>query len=377
MNNHKNDTVVLINQSTGYLMTGIVNAYCEKYEKVVLLAGEVRKFDPPINNKVKIIKIAKYNTTSFPSRFISWIRGTIKLFFVLFFKYRNAFVLYVTNPPTSYFCSLLLKNRFAVVEYDIYPDGLLTIGMKSSSFVYKLWSSINKKVLPKAEMIFTLSDGMADSMKQYVSAEKIKVIPNWGSSSLERVCKENNPFIKVHNLEGKFVVMFAGNIGYDHHVEVLLEVADKLRGNGLIHFVIIGYGPKRDELVEQAKSMNLTNCSFLDWQPIDKVKFSLSSSDLSVITLSDKSALACVPSRTYNFLSVESPLLCIGPKNSEVSYLIDKENCGKSFERSEIDDIAKFISDLSSDEALHQKYSENAKIASTHYTVENAKQYVI
>lgn len=377
MKTNNNNTVVLINQSTGYLMTGIVNAYCEKYDNVVLLAGEVRGFDPPINSKVKVVKTAKYNTESFYSRALSWIKATIKLFFILLFKYRNAFVVYVTNPPTSYFCSLLLKNRFAVVEYDIYPEGLLTIGMKPSNIIYKLWSSINRKVLPKAEVVFTLSTGMADTMKQYVDPNKVKVIPNWGSSSISKVNRRDNIFIKENNLDGKFVVLFTGNIGYDHHVEVLLDVAYRLRANSKIQFVIIGYGPKRDELVETAKTMNLSNCCFLDWQPIDKVKYSLSSANLSVITLSDNSALACVPSRTYNYLSVGSPLLCIGPNNSEVAKLIEQEQCGMSYERTEIENISAFIECLANDKLLQSQLSNNALVASTHYTSQNAKRYVI
>lgn len=33
------EKIVLVNQSTGYLMIDIVNAYAEKYSDVVLLAG--------------------------------------------------------------------------------------------------------------------------------------------------------------------------------------------------------------------------------------------------------------------------------------------------------------------------------------------------
>lgn len=35
-------------------------------------------------------------------------------------------VVYVTNPPLSYFSSLFLRNKFIIIEYDIYPDALKT-----------------------------------------------------------------------------------------------------------------------------------------------------------------------------------------------------------------------------------------------------------
>ena len=38
--------VVLINQSTGYLMIDIVNAYADEYDKVSLIAGSVKVMPP-------------------------------------------------------------------------------------------------------------------------------------------------------------------------------------------------------------------------------------------------------------------------------------------------------------------------------------------
>ena len=55
---------------------------------------------------------------------------------------------------------------------------------------------------------------MANLLSKYVNNSKIKVIPNWGSITMNPVSKVDNPFIKEHHLESKFVVMYSGNIGY-------------------------------------------------------------------------------------------------------------------------------------------------------------------
>ena len=57
--------IVLVNQSTGYLMIDIVNAYAEKYSDVVLLAGSFDTLGRTLNNSVKIHKIVTYVRTSF------------------------------------------------------------------------------------------------------------------------------------------------------------------------------------------------------------------------------------------------------------------------------------------------------------------------
>ncbi|MCS2921670.1 hypothetical protein NXX08_11295 [Bacteroides fragilis] len=59
------DRVLLINQSAGYLMVDIVNAYAQKYSDVVLLTGSYNTQDRELNKSVKIHKIAVYIRSSF------------------------------------------------------------------------------------------------------------------------------------------------------------------------------------------------------------------------------------------------------------------------------------------------------------------------
>ena len=64
--------VVLINQSTGYLMIDIVNAYAEEYDEVVLLAGSVKVTERQLNEKVKVRKIIAYYRGSSIKRLFTW-----------------------------------------------------------------------------------------------------------------------------------------------------------------------------------------------------------------------------------------------------------------------------------------------------------------
>ncbi|MFK1667257.1 hypothetical protein ACIXAX_03375 [Bacteroides fragilis] len=59
----------------------------------------------------------------------TWLLASMQVFFKLLFKYRDCEVVYYTNPPMACFSALLLNNKFRIVEYDIYPDALKTIGI--------------------------------------------------------------------------------------------------------------------------------------------------------------------------------------------------------------------------------------------------------
>ena len=65
MNDKHLSCVLLVNQSTGYLMIDIVNAYAEKYSDVVLLTGNLDTLERTLDKSVKVHKIVTYVRTSF------------------------------------------------------------------------------------------------------------------------------------------------------------------------------------------------------------------------------------------------------------------------------------------------------------------------
>ena len=101
--------VVLINQSTGYLMIDIVNAYADEYDKVSLIAGSVKVMERPLKDMVVVDKIIAYNRKSSIKRLFTWCWGTLQVFFKLLFNYKGYEVVYVTNPPMCYLDRMLCE----------------------------------------------------------------------------------------------------------------------------------------------------------------------------------------------------------------------------------------------------------------------------
>jgi len=369
--------IVLINQSSGYLAIDIANAFVMHYDRVVLIAGIIKPLERELNPLIKIQKIIKYNRTSNFKRIFTWIWGSLQIFFLLFYKYRDFEVFYTTNPPMACFSSILKQNRFSILIYDIYPDALKNIGINEKNVIYKCWSDYNRKLFKRAAKIFTLSKGMAEQLTNYTTLDKIKVIPNWsGSDNFSPVPKEENPFIKKQNLDNKFIVLYSGNIGFTHCVDTIVEVAKILENDRNICFLFIGEGGKKDNLIQKSKNYNLNNCIFLSWQPSEFLRYSLASADIAVITLNDENAALSVPSKTYNLLAVGTPLLCIVPENSELVTLVRKYQNGICFTKDKIMDIAQYIAILSRDKDLQKKLSCNSVKASRDYSYANAQNYL-
>lgn len=373
----KRRRTVLVNQSSSALMFDTVNAFVERGDDVALISGTFISDKERLNKSVKVTRIINYNKTSAIKRIFTWGIGTIQIAWHLLTKYRGWKVIYVTNPPMSYFCQKIVNNPFSIIVYDIYPDALRNIGINENHLIYKWWAKQNKKLFSKAKHVFTLCDSMSLALEAYTEKNKLKVVPLWVlDDRLKPIEKNKNEFAMKYNLQDKFVVMYSGNMGYTHSVDKLVDVASRMKDDMNIHFLLIGNGKKRSELEKRIKEESLSNCTILDWQPSDVLPLSLATADLGVITLNDDSAKVSIPSKTFNLLAVGAPLLCISPKDAEIYKLIEKYDNGACFTSEELTEIESFIRMLANNKDLKNKLSMNSIKASENYTRENAKLYL-
>ena len=106
------------------------------------MLGKIIKYDMKAMNRFLIIIHAFLLIYAFFIRILTWLVATLQIFFLLLWKYRHYRVVYVTNPPMSYFPSLILKHQYSVIVYDVYPDALSNIGVYQDSWIYKVWAKI-------------------------------------------------------------------------------------------------------------------------------------------------------------------------------------------------------------------------------------------
>jgi glycosyltransferase involved in cell wall biosynthesis len=368
--------IVFINQSTGYLTIDIINSFAIHYDEVHLLYGNIREQDVPLHANVKKTQIIKKSRRSHITRFIAWFAASVQVFFILLFRFRKYEIFYVSLPPFAYLSSLVLKNKFSLLMFDVYPDVLKMLNIKETHIVYKTWARWNKRLFAKAHRVYTIGNGLARLMAQYAPAEKIHVVPLWtGLTNVQPVAQANNPFVQQHNLQGKFIVQYSGNIGGTHNIESMIEVAKALKDEKEILFLIIGRGYKVPLVQKLIDENQLTNCMLLPFQPDSVIRYSLAAADISFVLIEDKIANVSLPSKVYNIMAVGSAVLGVSPEGSEISRVIEKYAIGANFNATQIQQMANYITQVKNNPALREQYRQNAIAASKNYTAANADKY--
>lgn len=374
-------SVLLANQSTGYLMVDIVNAYVQsgKYDRVELFAGEINIRPSVPDSSVHVIKTVKYDKSSTLKRLLTWVGAFVHLLWVVWRRSKHCHLVLVSNPPLNVFVPLFTRKKFSFIVYDLYPDSLFSQGfVKRNSFLGRWWMTKNKQIFAKADCVFTLSEDMKKAVAQYVAEDKIKIVYNWAHNEhIRPIDKKENVFLTDLKLQDKFIVLYSGNMGMTHDIDVLVDVADRLKENEKIHFLFIGEGAKKAVVEEKVARYGLKNCSVLPYQPLEVLPYSMGAADLAVVTTDAKQSGLSVPSKTYTYLATGAALLCLAEENTELARLTRERKIGRCFVSQDLGGIARYILQMVSDRRLLQEYKENSRKTSLMYTPENAQQYVL
>ena len=268
-------------------MIDIANAFTDAGWDVSLITGRLVQRTTPLHPSVKVQKIVRYRRNNTLQRILTWGLGFVQLFLRVVFQHRKAHLFIVTNPPIAAFLPLFVKNSFSLLIFDIYPDVVLNRSKSRQSRKWFVrWSDANKRVFRKADRIYTISGSMREKLGQYIDKGRVEVISLWSDNKMFKpVPQQDNPFIINHGFDGKFIVLYSGNIGLTHGVEVLPKVGLKIRHQDIL-FVIIGEGEKKRTIERMVMQNGLSNFVFLPWQSPEVLPYSLASASLAVIGLS-------------------------------------------------------------------------------------------
>lgn len=203
-----------------------------------------------------------------------------------------------------------------------------------------------------------------------VPADRIRTLPTWEDPALVvPVPRESNPFRMEHGLDGRFVVLYSGNLGAAHEFGTLLDAAGHLAAEPGIVFLFAGGGPRKRWVEDQVRSRGLQNVRFLPYQPREDLRFSLSAGDVHVVTLRPGFEGLLVPSKFVGALAAGRPILFVGPKAGEIPDGLAAGDCGVVVEPGEWMTLANAILELRANSDLLMRMGRNARaLFEQHYT---------
>jgi len=259
----------------------------------------------------------------------------------------------------------LWKSRLVFHIQDLQPDAAISLGMVKKGLMVRLLLRIEKFIYAQSDHVATISEGMRKRLLQKgVPPEKLGLYYNWIKVSEVSVPRQAGKFRSEHpEVNGKWIVAYAGNIGIKQGVDVLVMLAEAMLGSKHIHFVIAGDGADKDRLHKLAIGKALTNLTFLPFlSQVDYFDL-LQDIQLSFIAQRKETGDVFFPSKLLGIMAMSKPVLISADNESEVSCFVRKCKSGLSCDAGNIDQLSSAVRLLCEDSNLLKEFGNNARKA--------------
>ncbi len=229
-------------------------------------------------------------------------------------------VILLTVPPllVSLPASLLswLYNCPVILNVqDILPEAAVRVGLVKNKLMIRALEALEKFAYRRARTISVIAHGFLENLvSKGVPIQKIVCIPNWVNVNFIRpLPKEKNYFRAEHHLEGKFVVMYSGNIALTQGLETVIEAAISLRHIPEIVFAIAGESKALQWLQKYCLASEVNNVLLVPLQPREKLPEMLAAADVGLVVQKSNVISFNMPSKIPLLLASGRPILASVP----------------------------------------------------------------
>lgn len=235
-------------------------------------------------------------------------------------KAGKADYVFVESPPlfigyTTLFTKWVKGAKVIFNVSDLWPESAVSLGLVTNKQLVTMAEGLERTMYKSSWKISTQTEGIIESLKSRgIPGEKIVFLPNGVDPDLFTPHEPDQELIEKLKLQGKYVILYAGTMGYAHGLEVALQAAELLeKTEPDVVFLFVGDGSEKPRLEEMAREKQLSNVRWVDFQPITEMHryYSLSSLNLSTLRRY-KLSEGVRPSKVFPGLASAKPLIYVG-----------------------------------------------------------------
>jgi colanic acid biosynthesis glycosyl transferase WcaI len=289
---------------------------------------------------------------------------------------RPDILLSTAPPPTIGAAAIALSMRFGIPLIhdlrDLWPEALVLGGRLKEGMISRSLERLNRMTYKRASAITTVSDGKRTRLvEEGVPADKIHVIPNGVDLDYfdEAVSEESTNVEGILRRAGvpeeSLRITYAGIMNPPQGLPILLDAAEALAAEAPeLHFVLVGSGSMREELLARAHS--IPNATLIDEQPRRRIPAFLSGSFANAVTLRPRKDTHTVPSKIFEYMASRRPLLLSA--DSEPARIADQAGAGPISAAGDLPGLLANIRSLLADkEAADAMGNSGRKHVDSHY----------
>ncbi|MBI2123473.1 MAG: glycosyltransferase family 4 protein [Armatimonadetes bacterium] len=246
---------------------------------------------------------------------------------------------------------------------DIYPQTAIDLGLLRNRLAIALAEGVERRAYQRAVRVVVHSPGNRDYLveRKGLPADKVRVVYNWADTRFYRPGPRGNPFSREHGLDSKFVVSYAGVMGYAQDLSSVLECAARMAHEEDVLFLLVGEGVLEARWKKMVADRGLRNICFLPLQSQERYAQLLLASDVCLVPLDDNLRTPVVPGKLQSIMASGRPSLTIVNAGSDARRLVEESGGGINVHPGQPEALAEAIRRLKADPALRAEMGNRAR----------------
>jgi colanic acid biosynthesis glycosyl transferase WcaI len=268
----------------------------------------------------------------------------------------------VTSPVIGWILSKIRRAKFVIEIRDLQPESSEEFGNLKQSLFTRALKKFMHALYRKADRIVPVTDGIMEYMKTIgIPSSRVTTIKSGvGADFLEA---DSDGLRREFGWDEKFLVLYAGTLGWAHSLETVIEAARRLVDYPDIQFVFVGDGQKKGVLESMVRDYSLKNIRFIGLQPLETIPHFLKASDVLIASLKQVPvAKRAFPSKLFEYMASGRPIV-FGSRDGEVVRELEKAGGALWFPSDDPEKLCELIVKLKSGEIdgtkLGRQYHEH------------------
>jgi glycosyltransferase involved in cell wall biosynthesis len=228
---------------------------------------------------------------------------------------------------------------------DIFPEWAVDMGLMGRGLPYRFFDAVARYQYSVANVIGVQTPGNRgyfDKWRQQ-PGRQLEVLPNW----LDKPALARCPIrVKETTLAGCKVFVYAGNMGIAQGMDILLDLAEQLRGRADVGFLFVGRGSDAARLKGSAKDRKLDNALFYDEIHPDEIPDLYAQCSAGIVALDPRHKSHNIPGKFLTYMQSGLPVLANINAGNDLAQMIRDEQVGQVCESNRVEDLVQFATRL-------------------------------
>jgi glycosyltransferase involved in cell wall biosynthesis len=296
-------------------------------------------FQTEIMDGIRVIRVWTYITANegFFRRTMDYLSFALMSFIVGCFIKTD--VILATSPQfftaVAGRCLAFVRRKPWIMEVrDLWPESIVSVGIMKKNIAYHILENIELHLYNSARKIVVVTDSFKKQIAlRGINENKIVVHKNGVMiDDFKRLYKKAELSKSIPNLQDKKIIAYVGTHGLAHGLDFIITSLKVIEVSlPHLHFVFIGDGAEKENLIKLSSAHGLKNITFLNSMPKVELVNYYSIIDVALVNLKKSDTFkSVIPSKIFEAAAFKKPIL-LGLQG-EAQQLVDDFGAGLCFE---------------------------------------------